>query len=113
MSILSAKLDEKYSHRNFALGTIYLSAACYPGLIFEDLRSPKEQCVRYFSRFHHKTACFRDLQSYVSDLSTEDQGAFVQEIGSIHGEAEVFLTGRIVTPGIPPQALQRNQFLEI
>ena len=89
---LLSKLDDKYSHRNFALGTIHLSAECSPDLIIEGLKSPREQCLRYFMHYHCKSACFGDLQTYVADLSKEDQAGFLRDINSISDEAAVHLS---------------------
>lgn len=83
------KLDNKYSLRNFALGTIYLSAKCEPDLKVEGLGSPREQCVRYFKQYHRKSACFGDIKSYVADLSKADQETFLKSINSISDDGEV------------------------
>jgi hypothetical protein len=87
--LLISKLDEKYSHRNFALGTIYLSVSCSSDLVMEKLGSSREQCSRYFDYYHRKSACFGDLQSYVAGLSDEDKGKFMQHIASLLSQNEV------------------------
>jgi len=84
-----AKLDDKYRHRNFALGMIYLSTKCEPGVKVDGLESPRQQCLRYFMHYHRKSACFGDIQSYVADLSKADQEDFLKDINSISDEAEV------------------------
>jgi hypothetical protein len=89
MKVLVHKLDEKYSHRNFALGTIYLAVACHPNLRFEGLDPPSEQCARYFACYHRKSACFRDIQSYVAILSKDDQQRFLEDIAALSDDTEV------------------------
>jgi len=89
MRVLLHKLDEKYSRRNFALGTIYLGVACYPDMAFEGLDPPREQCTRYFKCYHRKSACFRDIQSYVANLGKDDQAKFLEDIASVSDETEV------------------------
>ena len=90
--MLLHKLDEKYSHRNFALGTIYLAVACYPDLRFEGLDPPREQCIRYFKCYHRKSACFRDIQGYVANLSKDDQTKFLGGIALVLDETEVIIS---------------------
>jgi len=89
MKVLLHKLEEKYSHRNFALGTIYLGVACYPDMRFEGLDPPREQCTRYFKCYHRKSACFRDIQSNVANLSKDDQSKFLEDIASVSDDTEV------------------------
>ena len=91
MKELLALLDEKYSNRNFALGTIYVSEQCYTDHILDDLPSPKDQCVRYFRFYHRKIACFRDIQLFVARLSKEDQESFLTEISDGLDKEEVDL----------------------
>lgn len=86
MKVLLDKLEEKYSHRNFALGTIYLGVACYPDMRFEGLDPPREQCTHYFKCYHRKSACFRDIQSYVANLSKADQSKFLEDIAAVSDE---------------------------
>ena len=86
---LISKLEDKYSRRNFALGKIYLSTRLNPDSIIEGLGSPREQCTRYFTQYYRKSACFGDIQSYVANLSKEDQSAFLKEINSFSDETEV------------------------
>jgi len=89
MKELLTFLDEKYSNRNFALGTIYISEQCHPDRILDGLPSPKDQCVRYFRFYHRKIACFRDIQLFVSRLSKEDQESFLTEISDGLDKEEV------------------------
>jgi hypothetical protein len=92
MKVLLHKLDQKYSHRNFALGTIYLAVACYPDLRFEGLDPPREQCTRYFQCYHRKSACFRDIQGHVANLSKDDQSKFLEDIALVSDETEVIIS---------------------
>jgi len=74
-----SQLEERYSRRNFALGTIHLA------LGLDDAEkagvgSPLEQCLRYFKQNASKNACFGDIQTSVAFLSPEDQQRFLQEI---------------------------------
>jgi hypothetical protein len=86
---LVSKLNDKYSQRNFALGTIYLSASRSSDLACEGLYTSREECIRYFAHYHRKTACFRDIQSYVADLSKDHQQVFIQDILSMPNKEEV------------------------
>lgn len=73
------QLEERYSQRNFALGTIHLAF----GLDDAEeagVGSPLEQCLRYFRQNACKNACFGDIQTSVAFLSPEDQERFLQEI---------------------------------
>jgi len=92
MKVLLHKLEEKYSRRNFALGTIYLAVACYPDMRFEGLDRPREQCTRYFKCYHRKSACFRDIQDYVANLSKDDRANFLEDIALVSDETEVIIS---------------------
>ena len=92
MRVLLHKLDEMYSRRNFALGTIYLAAVCHPDMKFEGLDPPREQCTRYFKCYHRKSACFRDIQYYVANLSQDDQNGFLDDIKIVSDEKEVIVS---------------------
>jgi len=113
MRALATKLEERHSSRNFALGAVYLSPIFYPGLIFDGLRSPKDQCVLYYRRYSHKGSCFRDIQMYVSELSKEDQATFIREIEIFSDESEVHSITSISLLDAPPKALQRHQLFEV
>jgi hypothetical protein len=89
LKALLSKLENKYSLRNFALGTVYLSVKCYPDLTFEGLRPPRIQCSRYFGHYRRKNACFRDIQSYVAELPEEEQTKFLQDIALVSDDDEV------------------------
>ena len=83
---IMSKLEERYSRRNFALGTIHLAFG------LDDAKktgvaSPLEQCLRYFKHNANTDACFGDIQSSVTLLSPEDQERFLQEIKAFaHGD---------------------------
>lgn len=79
---LQCKLEKKYSYRNFALGSIYLSANCRNVSKIGVIPNAREECIRYFSQYGRKAACFADIQSYVAELSKEDQSQFLQEIAA-------------------------------
>jgi N-acetyltransferase B complex (NatB) non catalytic subunit len=86
-----SKLEEKYSRRNFALGTIHLA------FDLEDpekagIESPLTQCIRYFERNASKNACFGDMQSSVTFLSPQDQQDFLKEIKAFPHDDKVRLS---------------------
>jgi N-acetyltransferase B complex (NatB) non catalytic subunit len=80
---LQSKLDKKYSLRNFALGTIYLSTKCIPNLTFDGLRPLRIQCTRYFAHYRRKNACFGDIQTYVAALAKAEQATFLNDIALV------------------------------
>jgi hypothetical protein len=84
---LFSKLEEKYSKRNFALGTVYLSVEC-KGQI-DGLPSAKDACARYFNAYRRKSACFRDIQTYIANLPEKEYSLFLEDIDQPLGEEEV------------------------
>lgn len=88
IKLLQAKLDKRFSNRNFALGSIYLSANL-PNDFESGIPSAREQCTRYFDQYGRKNACFTDIQSYVAILSKEDQTQFLQGIATKSNTNEV------------------------
>ena len=79
ISKLTTKLEEKYSHRNYAHGIMYLSIA-YPEDVGFHGFGQKEQCVRYFNHYAWKSACFRDIASAVALLPKDIHLEFLRDI---------------------------------
>lgn len=92
---------------------IYLSASWGSDLTYEGLDSPREECIRYFAQCHRKTACFRDIQLYVADLSRDHQQAFIQDIGSMSNKEEVRLSISILISDVPTQGIWRCKLFEV
>jgi len=107
MQRLQTILHEKYGNRNFALGLVYLSSSVYRDLPIEDLPPPRVECVRYFTWYHRKIACFPDLRAYVSDLPREAQIQFLAHINEVANGNEVLPVLTTLTKS-PSNAVHRQ-----